>query len=117
MLRDGPHSLATRVIFPAIASLAIEGFVCDHQPAGTAQRQPPDRGRRHLLDHPGAELLAFPQRHDAVAGAGAVPDAEGFLRSQLRPDRPDHADDAGHLVLPAADDWAVRRPSPTALFA
>src|SRR5438552_16254880 len=117
MLRDRPHSLATRVIFTAIASSAIEDLVCDNQPARTAQRQPPDRGRRDLLDHPGAELFAFPERHDAITGAGAVSDAEGLLWSQLRTDRVDHADDAGDLVTAAADRRYAGRLPAAALFA
>src|SRR5690348_18496161 len=43
---------------------------------GRSKRDAPRGGSDDLLDHPVAQLLAFPQRYDAVAGTGAVSDAE-----------------------------------------
>src|SRR5258708_29067879 len=78
---------------------------------------PPPRRRRNLLDHPGAQLFAFPQRHDAVAGAGAVSDAEGHLWPQLRTGRIDRGDDDDDLGSVAARCRALCGLSATVLFA
>src|SRR6516164_2889678 len=75
------------------------------------------RCRRCLLDHSGARVFAFPQRHDAVAAAGALSDAKGHLWAQLRPDRDDHADLAADLVGHATGGRALCRPSPATLLA
>src|SRR6266851_9599365 len=78
--------------------------------------KPRDRGRRRLLDHSGARLFAFLERHDAIAGAGALPDAEGRLWPQLCADRDDHPGLAGDLIAAATGGRAVRRSPPAALF-
>src|SRR5678816_1677805 len=48
------------------------------------------RRPHHLLGHPGVELLPFAQRHDAVAGAGALSHPQDLLRPELQPGRSDH---------------------------
>ncbi len=83
---------------------------------GRSERDAPRGGGDDLFDHPVPQLLAFPQRHDAVAGPGAVPDAQGQLRPQFRADRPDHAGHAGDLVAVAADRRIRRRLAAAALF-
>src|SRR5215470_17367787 len=76
----------------------------------------PDGGRSRLLGDPGIELLAFPERYDAVAGAGALPDAEERLWPQLRADRIDHVDHAADLLSAAAGGGARLRSPPATLF-
>ncbi len=93
-----------------------------HERIGTGRRgphrpRPPYRARRRVLGHHGAELFAFPQRHDAVAGAGAVPDVEERVRPQLCADRADQPGDAGDLVAAAAGGRAVLGPPAATLFA
>src|SRR6267142_2428016 len=65
----------------------------------------------------GAELFAFPERHDAVVADGALSDVEGRLRAEFRSDRNDNPDLAADLVRAAAGSRHVRRPSAAALFA
>src|SRR5271156_1505735 len=79
--------------------------------------RPPDRAGRRVLGHHGAELFAFPQRHDAIAGAGAVPDVEERIRAQLCADRGDQPGDAGDLVAAATGGRAVLGPPAATLFA
>src|SRR6266496_5213027 len=86
----------------------------EHGCLGKKQGGDPRRGRDDILDHPRAQLLAFPQRHDAVAGPGDLPDAERLVRPQLCPDRADHVDHAGGLVGATAGDRAICRSSPAA---
>src|SRR5260370_2978136 len=74
----------------------------------------PDRGWRRVLNHCGARLFAFLERHDAIAGAGALPDAEGRLWPQLCADRVDYPSLAGDFVAAATGCRAVRRSPPAA---
>src|SRR5256885_16935982 len=84
---------------------------------GTHKPEPPYRARRRVLGHHGAELFAFPQRHDAVAGAGALPDVEERVRPQLCADRADQPGDASDLVAAATGGRTALGPPAATLFA
>src|ERR1700730_16450643 len=105
----------------ATASAVAQERDHEHQLVRRKQREARDREaprcrRRDLLDHSGAQLFAFSQRHDAVAGAGTLPDAEGCLWPQLCADRVDHPGHAGDLVTAATGGRTVRRSSSATLF-
>src|SRR6516164_4052889 len=94
----------------------------EHQRIGTSKRsphgsRPPDRARRRLLDYYGAELFAFPQRHDAVAGAGTLPDVEERIRAQLCTDRSDQPRHAGNFLAAATRSRAFLGSPAATLFA
>ena len=93
-----------------------------HERVGTGRRgpprpNPPHCAGRRVLGHHGAEFFAFPQRYDAVAGAGAVPDVEERVRPQLCADRADQPGDASDLVDAAARGRAVLGLPAATLFA
>ena len=94
-----------------------EQQVDEHNGVGGARHCPSGGGGGRLVDHHGAQLLAFLERHDAVAGAGSLPDAERLLWPELCPDRADHAHHADDLVLAAAGGRARHRSPAAALFA
>src|SRR5712671_4453494 len=105
----------------ATASAVAQERGHEHQLVRRKQREARDREaprcrRRDLLNHSRAQLFAFPQRHNAVAGAGALSDAEGCLWPQLCADRDDHPGLAGDLIAAATGGRAVRRSPPAALF-
>src|SRR5712671_2949458 len=106
----------------ATASAVAQERGHEHELVRRKQREAWDRDaphcrRRGLLDHYGAQLFAFLERHDAIAGAGALPDAEGRLWPQLCADRVDHPGLAGDLIAAATGGRAVRRSPPAALLA
>src|SRR3984893_11662720 len=113
----GPRGAGFRVMLTRRPAPAAQERVHDNQPVRGKRRSAPDSGDHRLLDHSGAELFAFPQRHDAVAAAGALPDAEGRLRAELRSDRNDNPDLAADLVRAAAGSRHVRRPPAATLLA
>src|ERR1700733_4095042 len=94
---------------------------------GATQRRPasadsyhPDavqRGERHLRDPGVAFSVPFAQRHEPVAGAGAVSGAEGLLSPGLRPDRPDHAGLPAYRIDAATGGGPGHRSPPAAVFA
>src|SRR5262245_48785557 len=87
------HPRASRLTPPP-----LEGYLPRAQ--GIASRRPPHARRgRCLLDRGGAELRAFPQRHDAVAAACDIPAYKEHVRSRLRPDRPYYAGVPAHRFL------------------
>src|SRR6516164_7037792 len=90
--------------------------ICTNERPCEGSRPPGCRRRRLLGDH-GAQLLAFLERHDAVAGACALPDDQRFVRSQFCADRADYLDHAADFVIAAARRRVSVRPSPAALFA
>ena len=72
--------------------------------------------QHHLRGHPVAELLPPAERHDAVAGAGALSHPQGLLRPELRPGRPDHAGFPVHGLDAAAAGRPLHRQEAPALF-
>src|SRR5262249_2424108 len=105
----------------AVASAAAWIRSDEHERISRTQRnrrggEPPDCRRCSVLGDPGAELFAFFERYDAVAGPGLLPDAEEFLRPQLCADRRDHIDHAADLLAAAAGGRTVLRSQAAALF-
>ena len=74
------------------------------------------RHQHHLLGHPGAELLPFAQRHDAVAGARALSHPQELLRPELQPGRSDHPGLPVHGLHAATLGRPLHRPPPTTVF-
>ena len=63
------------------------------------------------------QLLAFPQRHHAVADRLGLSDPEGCLRAGLRADRHDHAGVPVHRLAAAARGRAFHRQEGAAVLA
>src|SRR6188768_445714 len=88
--------------------------------ASWARFRPPaghEPGTDRLHGAGGDQLLPFPQRHDAGAAPGHVPDAEAGLRARLRPGGPHHLHLPAYRVAAAAGDRALHRPSAAAVLA
>src|SRR5262249_19279735 len=72
-----------------------------------------DRGpgtpRHDVYDSLRRQLLPSPQRHDAVAAVGAVPEPQGHAGIELCPGRADHGDVSAHGLDVAAARRALQR--------
>ncbi len=95
-------------------------FERDHeqyQPGGgtSTRRQGGGKDRAGGADRD--QLLPHAERHDAVAAAVDLSDAQGELRARFRPGRPHHPDVPGDGIAAAADDRALHRPQAEALCA
>ena len=77
---------------------------------GAGDRAGLSGARRH-------QLLAFPQRHHAVADPVGVSDPEGELRARFRPDRADHAGVPVHRLAAAAGGRPLHRQEGAAVLA
>ena len=113
------HAFAAHAF--AAHAFAAHAFAAPPVPAS------PPRGRRppagvgegagdRLRHHRGDQRLPPAQRHDPVAAAGDLSDAEGRLRAELRADRPDHPRLPAHRLAAAARRRALHRPSAAALL-